>query len=107
MLTPQQLIELHQQNVKALFGLTEKAFEGVEKMLELNIQATKASLAESVSHTQEVLEVTSPQQLLVLQNSIFKPLAEKAVHFNGLIFALAQISSKAWQKPPGQPLEPR
>ena len=35
-------------NVETLFGLTSKAFEGVEKLVELNLTASKAALTEAV-----------------------------------------------------------
>ena len=36
--TPEQLMAAHKANVETLFGLTTKAFEGVEKLVELNLQ---------------------------------------------------------------------
>lgn len=34
-------------NTDSLFGLTNKAFEGVEKLVELNLQAAKGAIGES------------------------------------------------------------
>ena len=45
MLTAEQIIAAQKANIETLFGLTQKAFEGVEKLVELNVQATKAALA--------------------------------------------------------------
>ncbi|MEO5658220.1 MAG: phasin family protein, partial [Polaromonas sp.] len=42
MLTAEQIMASHKANIETLFGLTQKAFEGVEKLVELNVQATKA-----------------------------------------------------------------
>jgi hypothetical protein len=50
MLTPEQLVASQKANLETIYGLTTKAFEGVEKLVELNLQATKAALAESNSH---------------------------------------------------------
>ena len=49
MLTSEQIMASHKANIETLFGLTHKAFEGVEKLVELNVQATKAALAVSSS----------------------------------------------------------
>ena len=47
MLTAEQLLAAQKANVETLFGLTTKAFEGVEKLVELNVTASKAALAEA------------------------------------------------------------
>ena len=33
-LTPEQMLAAHKANIETLFGLTNKAFEGVEKLVE-------------------------------------------------------------------------
>ena len=40
MLTAEQLLAAQKANVETLFGLTAKAFDGVEKLVELNLTAT-------------------------------------------------------------------
>jgi hypothetical protein len=47
MLTAEQILASHKANVETLFGLTTKAFEGVEKLVELNVTASKAALTEA------------------------------------------------------------
>jgi hypothetical protein len=40
MMTTEQIVASHKANVETLFGLTSKAFEGMEKLVELNLTAT-------------------------------------------------------------------
>ena len=40
-LTPEQFAAANKANLETLFGLTNKAFEGVEKLVELNLQVAK------------------------------------------------------------------
>ena len=47
MLTAEQMLAAQKANVETLFGLTAKAFEGVEKLVELNVTATRAALSEA------------------------------------------------------------
>ncbi|MBC7619768.1 MAG: phasin family protein, partial [Candidatus Saccharibacteria bacterium] len=47
MLTVDQVMASHKANIETLFGLTSKAFEGVEKMVELNLTASRAALSEA------------------------------------------------------------
>ena len=53
-LTTEQILAAHKANMETLFGLTSKAFEGVEKLVGLNITASRAALNEAASHTQAV-----------------------------------------------------
>ena len=46
MMTPEQMIAAHKANLETLFGLTGKAFEGVEKLVELNLQVAKTAMGE-------------------------------------------------------------
>jgi hypothetical protein len=45
--TPQQLIAAQQANLDTFFGVANKAFAGFEKLVALNLQVSKAALAES------------------------------------------------------------
>lgn len=77
MLTAEQVMASQKATVETLFGLTSKAFEGVEKLVELNMTASKAAMAEAAGTTQAMLSVKDAQELLALQASLFQPLAEK------------------------------
>lgn len=98
MLTPEQLVAAQKANLETLFGLTNKAFEGVEKLVELNITATKAALNESAAHTQAVLSVKDAQELLALQASLFQPLAEKTAAYSRHLYDIAQGTGAEFSK---------
>ena len=74
MLTVEQIVAAQRANVETLFGLTHKAFEGVEKIVELNLTASKAALSEASGHTQTMLSVKDAQELLALQSGLLQPL---------------------------------
>jgi Phasin protein len=44
MLTVEQVLAAQKANFDTMFGLTNKAFSGVEKLVELNLTAGKAKL---------------------------------------------------------------
>ena len=90
MLTAEQIMASHKANIETLFGLTQKAFEGVEKLVELNVQATKAALAETANNAQAVLSVKDAQELLALQSSMVQPLAEKTAAYSRHLYEIAQ-----------------
>ena len=56
-MTPDQFAAANKANLETLFGLTSKAFEGVEKLVELNLQVAKATLSESAENTKAAMGV--------------------------------------------------
>ena len=89
MLTAEQVLASQKAPVETLFGLTNKAFEGVEKLVELNMTASKAALAEAAGTTQSLLSVKDAQELLALQASLFQPLAEKTAAYSRHLYDIA------------------
>ena len=92
MLTAEQLMASHKANIETLFGLTHKAFEGVEKLVELNVQATKAALAETANHAQSIMGVKDAQELMALQAGMLQPLAEKTAAYSRHLYDIAQAA---------------
>ncbi|MDB5964635.1 MAG: phasin family protein [Polaromonas sp.] len=92
MLTAEQIMASHKANIETLFGLTHKAFEGVEKLVELNVQATKAALAETANHAQAVMGVKDAQELLALQAGLVQPLAEKTAAYSRHLYDIASAA---------------
>ena len=93
MLTAEQIMASHKANIETLFGLTHKAFEGVEKLIELNLQATKAALAETSNHAQAVMGVKDAQELMALQAGLVQPLAEKTAAYSRHLYDIATAAS--------------
>jgi phasin family protein len=89
MLTAEQVLASQKATVETLFGLTSKAFEGVEKLVELNLTASKAALAEAAGTTHSILGVKDAQELLALQASLFQPLAEKTAAYSRHLYDIA------------------
>ena len=89
MMTAEQIVASHKANVETLFGLTAKAFAGVEKLVELNLSAAKAALDDSSKNTQTALSVKDAQELLALQASLFQPLAEKTAAYSRHLYDIA------------------
>ena len=98
MLTAEQIVAAQKANIETLFGLTQKAFEGVEKLVELNVQATKAALSETANSTQALLSVKDAQELLTLQASLMQPLAEKTVAYSRHLYDIASGTSAEFGK---------
>jgi phasin family protein len=93
MLTAEQLLAAQKANVETLFGLTNKAFEGVEKLVELNLQVARAALGEAAENTAAALSVKDAQELLSLQAGLLQPAAEKAVAYGRQVYDIAAATN--------------
>ena len=93
MLTAEQLIAAQKANVETLFGLTNKAFEGVEKLVELNLQVAKTALGEAGDTARAALSVKDAQELLALQASLLQPSAEKAAAYTRHVYDIAAATN--------------
>jgi phasin family protein len=89
MLTAEQLLATHKANLETFFSLGAKAFEGVEKLVELNIQTAKTSMEEIAEHTKAVMSVKDAQELVALHSSLLQPSAEKAAAYSRHIYDIA------------------
>ena len=89
MMTAEQLMAAQKANVETLFDLTNKAFEGVEKLVELNLQVAKASMGEVAATTKAALSVKDAQELLTLQAGLLQPAAEKAAAYSRHLYDIA------------------
>ena len=94
MMTAEQMIAAQKANMETLFGLTEKAFAGVEKMVELNMAAAKAAIADTQSQAHAAMNVKDVQELMALQAGYLQPLSEKAVAFSRHVYEIASTTSK-------------
>ena len=98
MLTPDQFLASQKANLETLNGLTNKAFEGVEKLVQLNVAASRAALTEAAAHTQAVLSVKDAQELLALQAGLFQPMAEKAAAYSRHVYEIASGTNAEFGK---------
>ena len=89
MMTTEQVLAAHKANVETLFGLTNKAFEGVEKLVELNLQVAKAAMSEAAASTKAALSIKDAQELVALQAGLLQPAAEKAAAYSRHLYDIA------------------
>jgi phasin family protein len=98
MMTAEQIVAAHKAHVETLFGLTAKAFEGVEKLVELNLSAAKAALDESAHNSQAVLSAKDAQELVAMQANLFQPLAEKTAAYSRHLYDIASGTGSEFTK---------
>ena len=84
--TADQFVAAQKASLDTLFSLTSKAFESVEKLVELNLQVAKTSLSEAAETAQAALSVKDAQELLALQAGLLQPAAEKAAAYSRHVY---------------------
>ena len=93
MLTADQVIAAQKTNIETIFGLTNKAFEGVEKLVELNLQVARAAIGEAAENTKAVLSAKDAQEFLALQAGLLQPAAEKAAAYSRHLYDIAAATT--------------
>ena len=99
---PEQFSNATKANFEAQFAifsaLTNKAFEGVEKFVELNLTAAKASLEESSATTKQLLSAKDPQEFFSLASAQAQPNAEKSIAYGRHLASIASSTSAEFSK---------
>ena len=89
MITVEQVVNAQKTHAANLFGLTGKALEGVEKLIELNLSTAKAALGEAAQTTRLALSAKEPHELVTLQASLLQPAAENAAAYGRNMYDIA------------------
>jgi phasin family protein len=87
--TNDQFIASQKTSAQAFAGLSEKTFASFEKLVELNMAASRAILDESMNNLQALFGAKDAQSLLALQSGMGKPMAEKAASYSRYLYEIA------------------
>ena len=93
--TPENMTEAQRQNLDAMMKLSHKAFEGVEKMVELQLNAAKASLQETAEKFNALMSV---KEVVALNKEMAAPNTEKALAYSRAIYDIASQTSGEVQR---------
>lgn len=88
LLSPEQAVAI-KTNVDTFFEVAGKIFEGVEKLAALNLQALRATLAETQENMSKMSAAGEPQQWFTLPADFAGPCAEKSLSYGRQVFDIA------------------
>ena len=74
---PEQLMALNKANLEVAMKFAGVAIQGAERILELQLKATKSAFADSVESAKALASVKDLQQLAALKESLAQPTLEK------------------------------
>jgi phasin family protein len=99
---PEQFSNATKANLESQFALlsalTSKTFEGVEKLVELNISTAKAALENSSANARQLLAAKDAQEFFSLSASQAQPNAEKALSYSRQVASIAADTSSEFSK---------
>ena len=97
--TPEQLLSNYKSNIESAIALSQTAFSGIEKFIDLQLKVGRATLEELTAKSQEALELKDPQDAVAFASSLAQPNAEKAIaygrHIYDIIAAIQAEFTKA------------
>ena len=80
--TNDSLIATQKTSAEALNSLSEKAFSSFEKLVELNMAASRALMGESMANMQALSQIKDVQAFMAFQSSLLQPMSAKAASYS-------------------------
>lgn len=88
-LTVEHILAANKAALADAQGVASAALAGFEKLVALNIAATKSALFDTSADVMSAFTAQSPSDALAAQASLVKPLAEKTVAYGRSVYAIA------------------
>ena len=99
---PEQFSNATKANLESQFAmltaLTSKSFEGMEKLVALNITTAKAAIEDSSATARQLLAVKDPQEFFSAAAAQTQPNAEKAIAYGRQLASIAADTSAEFSK---------
>lgn len=87
--TSEQFATVNKANLEAFIELSQKSFEGIEKLVELNLKTVRAAFAESTDAVKAIMSVKDAQEFAALQSTLVQPSADKASAYVRHVYEIA------------------
>ncbi|MFZ6771704.1 phasin family protein [Undibacterium sp. SXout7W] len=100
--TPEQFIASTKANLESQFAsltsFNKKAFEGLEQLFALNLNAAKASIEEGTATAKQLLAAKDPQEFFTLTAAQAQPTAEKALAYGRHLASITSATQQEFTK---------
>src|SRR3970282_1544043 len=87
--TPEQLVAITKPNLEAAMKFAGVAFQGAERILDLQLKAARSAFADSVENAKTLAAVKDLQQLAALKDTMAQPTIEKATAYAKSVYDVA------------------
>ncbi|TFW30486.1 TIGR01841 family phasin [Massilia horti] len=99
---PEQFSNATKANLESQFAtlssLTSKTFEGLEKLVDLNISAAKATLEDASNNARQLLSAKDAHEFFSLSAAQAQPTAEKALSYGRQLASIAAGTGAEFSK---------
>lgn len=95
---PEQLLAMNKANLDVAMRLAGIALQSVEKMVDLQMGAARAALAESASGVRALSGVKDLQDLAALRGTMMQPSLDKATAYAREVYGVAASAQAELQK---------
>jgi phasin family protein len=96
--SPAQIVELSKSQIDAFNTLAHTVFSATEKLVGLNLAATKAVMQEAAQTTQTLLGAKDAQELVALSSALGQPTIDKAVSYARNVYGIASGAGAEFTK---------
>ncbi|WP_168787781.1 TIGR01841 family phasin [Paraburkholderia aromaticivorans] len=97
-LSPDQIAATQKASLDTMFGLPITAVEGFQKLVELNLQAFRATLVESQDNVLKALSVKTQQERHALPGHLMAPAVGKIQSYSSQVFAIMATMQTGFAK---------
>jgi phasin family protein len=94
----EQFAASQKANLTAAAELSQTAFAGFERFIELNMAAGKAAVGESFANMQALMGAKTPQDMMAVQAALVQPAFEKSVSYGRHLADIANSTSAVFTK---------
>ncbi len=89
----EQILAANKNAVAEAQALAASAFAGFEKLVALNVAATKSALFDTTGDFTSAFSAKNPTDALAAQTALIKPMAEQAIAYGRSVYAIATETS--------------
>jgi phasin family protein len=93
-----QMADVAKANVESAVEMTNAAMSGVEKMIDLQLKAAKASMGQTAEHVKALVSAKDVQELVKVQSAYAMPSMESAVSYANSIYGIMSETGNAFAK---------
>lgn len=89
-----QLLAAQKANTEVLVGLLNKAFDGVEKLVSLNVSASRELLDKAASSAEQLASIKDPKDLTKVGSALAQPNVDQIVGYSKSVYELVSSLQK-------------
>lgn len=89
MMTPEQFLDVQKANLEKVLGFSQQSFNNVEKLVELNLNAVKSYMDDSVEAVKAMASAKDIQEFVAVSNSVSQPISERVAAYGKDLYTLS------------------